>query len=331
MSSQKNKLIPLVILVFIFSACTKGRQINEEGNLVPKTVEQDASIPSITVNGAKFHAETFGNPADKMLVILHGGPGSDYRYLLNCKEFANHGYYIVFYDQRGSGLSQRFDKRSYSTDIMIEDLNAVIAHYKTSPTQKVFLLGHSWGAILATAYVNKYPTAIRGQVLCEPGGFKWQDIKDYVSRSRDFHFTSEALNDALYPDQFLTGKENQHAILDYKLALLSASDGAKDNPIGDEGLLPFWRPGAVVNKALFDLGEREKPDWTTNLHAFSTKVFFAYSEKNSAYGLSHAQLVSSAYSNVQLEKINGAGHDFISFPTGWSNFFPKALNYLNSL
>lgn len=319
------------LALLVLSACTKGRHITDEGNLVPKTVVQDPSVPFITVNGTKLHAETFGNPANKMLVILHGGPGSDYRYLLNCKQFADNGYYVVFYDQRGSGLSQRHDKNSYTIVTMIDDLDAVISHYRTSPSQKIFILGHSWGAILATSYINSHPSVIRGAVLGEPGGFKWNDIKDYISRARDFHFTSEALNDAAYQDQFITGSENAHAILDYKLSLLSAADAAKDNPIGDAGLLPFWRYGAVVNKALFDLGEKIQPDWTNNLHLFTTKVLFAYSEKNRAYGLSHAQLVSSAYPNVQLVKINGAGHDFISFPEGWNNFFPLALTYLNSL
>jgi proline iminopeptidase len=294
-------------------------------------VELDASLPAITVNGSKFHAETFGNPADKMLVILHGGPGSDYRYLLNCKEFANHGYYVVFYDQRGSGLSKRHLKNVYSIQLMLDDLSAVIAHYKTSPTQKVFLLGHSWGAMLATAYVNKYPASIRGVILGEPGGFKWQDIKDYVARSQDFRLTGEVLNDATYLGQFLTGKEEEHAVADYKYGLVAIADGSKDSPLGNEGVLPFWRSGAVVNKALFDIGERDGPDWTTNLKSFTTKVLFAYSERNTAYGLAHAQRVSSAYPTVQLEKINGAGHDFVAFPTGWNNFFPIALTYLNSL
>jgi proline iminopeptidase len=322
----------LIILSIIFLAsCTKGRLISEEGNLVPLTVEKDASVPSVNINGSKFHAETFGNPANKMLVILHGGPGSDYRYLLNCKEFANNGYYVVFYDQRGSGLSKRHIKSEYSIQLMIDDLKAVITYYKTSASQKVFLLGHSWGAILATAYINQNPTSIHGVVLGEPGGFKWNDIKDYITRARDFRFTSEALNDAAYTDQFITGSENAHAILDYKLGILGATDAAKDNPTGNEAVLPFWRAGAVVNKALFDLGEKEKPDWTTNLNAFTTKVLFAYSERNKAYGSAHAQKVSSAYPNVQSVQINGAGHDFISFPAGWANFYPVALNYLNSL
>jgi proline iminopeptidase len=323
--------IPLLICLISLWSCTKQRVISEEGNLVPKTVEHDPTLPSISVNGTTLHAETFGNPDSAILVILHGGPGSDYRYLLNCKEFASQGYYVVFYDQRGSGLSKRHSKSSYNIQLMLDDLTGVIAHYRKSPAQKIFLLGHSWGAILATAYIDKYPTAISGAILAEPGGFTWNDIEGYVSRSQHVKITSELINDFLYADQFITGNKDEHAVLDYKYALLSAADGDKHNPIGNEGPIPFWRYGAVVNQALFELGDKEKPDWTTHLNQYHTKVLFVYSERNKAYGSTYAQKVSSAYPNVQLFKVNGAGHDMLSFPTGWSNFYPVALDYFNSL
>lgn len=312
-------------------ACTKERLIKDEGNLVPKTVEQDPSLPSISVNGTQLHAEAFGNPDNPLLIILHGGPGGDYRYLLNCKTFSNQGYRVIFFDQRGSGLSKRHPKNSYSIEVMFDDLAAVIAYYKKSVNQKVFLLGHSWGAMLATAYINKYPDEINGVILAEPGGFVWQDILDYVKRSRSVKITSELINDMLYAEQFITGREKEHAILDYKYALLSAADGNKDNPNGNEGKTLFWRAGAIVNQALFEIGNREKPDWTTSLKNYTIKVLFVYSENNKAYGLAHAQKVSAPYPNVQLFKVNGAGHDMISFPVGWSSFYPAALNYLNSL
>ena len=330
MKHVKFCILLLISLIGLWG-CTKENRINEEGNLVPKTVEQDPTLPSLPVNGSLLHAETFGNPDSALLVVLHGGPGSDYRYLLNCKEFANQGYRVVFYDQRGSGLSKRHSKSSYNIQVMLDDLSGVIAHHRKSPAQKVFLLGHSWGAILATAYIDKYPTAINGVILAEPGGFIWEDIDSYVSRSRDIKITSELVNDFLYSGQFITGKKDEHAILDYKYALLSASDGDRDNPIGNEGSLPFWRSGAIVNQALFEIGENENPNWTTHLSQFHTKVLFVYSERNRAYGLAYAQKVSSAYPNVQLLKVNGAGHDMLSFPTGWNNFYPVALNYLNSL
>jgi proline iminopeptidase len=323
--------IPLFICMISLWGCVKENFITDEGNLVPKTVDVDRTIPSISVNGTVLHAETFGNPDSAMIVVLHGGPGADYRHLLNCREFASQGYYVVFYDQRGSGLSKRHSKSSYGIQTMLDDLSAVIAHYRKSPAQKVFLLGHSWGAILATSFIDKYPTAISGTILAEPGGFTWPDIEEYVTRSRDIRITSELAADFLYADQFITGKKDEHAILDYKYALLSSSEGDNDNPTGNEGSLLFWRAGAVVNQALFELGNKEKPDWTTHLSQYHTRVLFVYSERNRAYGAPYAQKVSSAYPNVQLFKVNGAGHDMISFPTGWNNFFPTALNYLNSL
>jgi len=301
---------------------------SEPGLLVPRTVDEDPGLPSININGAQLHSEAFGPPDSAMIVVLHGGPGSDYRHLLNCKEFSNEGYRVVFYDQRGSGLSQRYPRSSYnSVQIMTAELGGVIAYYRTSPAQKVFLLGHSWGAMLATAYVNEHPAAITGLILCEPGGFIWQDVLDYVGRTREFEITSEALNDVTYMDQFLTGREDEHIILDYKFALMTASDVN----VGNEGILPMWRMGAVINSALIELGNDEKPDWTTNLNQYTVKVLFVYSERNKAYGYDHALKVSSAYPNVQLFKTSGAGHDMLSFETGWNNTYPTMLSYLNNL
>ena len=329
---NSRSFIASLFAVLLLSGCEPELSINEPGNLVPKTVDQDSSLPSIKVNGAQLHSEAFGNPSDPMIVVLHGGPGIDYRHLLNCKEFADNGYRVVFYDQRGAGLSQRFPYSSYTMQVAYDDLNGVIAHYRTSPTQPIFLLGHSWGAMLATAYINQYPTAdIRGLILGEPGGLKWQDVEDYISRSQDFRLLGEGFNDAVYAEQILTGRQNDHAIIDYKFDLWAAAGEGKDSPTGNEGRLPRWRSGAATNNAYIDLGEKENPDWTTNLSQYTTKILFIYSENNKAYGLAHAQKVSSAYPNVELFETLDAGHDMLSFPRGWNNTFPTMLNYLNSL
>ncbi|HLF34511.1 MAG TPA: alpha/beta hydrolase [Cyclobacteriaceae bacterium] len=326
-----KRLTVIILGIFVLFTGCEEYDPREPGLLVPMTVDEDSSIPSISVNNTMLHAESFGNPDDPMIVVLHGGPGSDYRYLLNCKEFSDYGYHVVFYDQRGSGLSKRENKSAYSLQIMLDDLSAVIEFYRSSPEQKITLLGHSWGAMLATAYINQFPNAIDGAILCEPGGFVWKDIKDYVSRVRGFGITSEILNDATYLDQFITGKETDHEKLDYKFGLSTVTDGSEDNPVGDIDDVPFWRLGAIVNRAMFEIGERVKPDWTGNLNSFNTKVLFVYSERNRAYGTEYAQHVSSAYPNVQLVRIDGAGHEMITFPTGWNNFFPIALNYINEI
>lgn len=329
MRNKKVYLATLLIAFVSLSSCDKELTLEEPGALVPKTVEQDAGLSSIAVNGTQFHSEAFGNPSDPMVIFLHGGPGGDYRNGLNVKNLVNDHYYVVFYDQRGSGLSRRHSKDSYSIQLMLDDLTAVIQHYRSSPSQKVFLFGHSWGAMLATAYINKYPAAVNGVVLAEPGGLNKDDLEIYSEKSRRLKLFDEVTNDALYPDQILNGKENDHAVLDYKLALASPYTYAKNNEEGIEGSSPFWRNGAAVLKKLFEIAEDDGFDFTNNLHLYNTKVLFLYSANNRAYGGAFAQREAAYFQNVQVSEVNGTGHEMIYFK--WDNVYALVLPYLDSL
>jgi len=145
------KLFSLLALIIVtFSACNKENSFKDDGLLVPVTVIEDSALPSILINDVMLHSETFGDSQDPMIVVLHGGPGADYRSLLNFRDLVQDGYYVVFYDQRGSGLSERLDASEYeNAQVFIDELDAVIEYYQTSDTQKVILAGQSWGAMLA--------------------------------------------------------------------------------------------------------------------------------------------------------------------------------------
>lgn len=322
---MKNKfLIAIAFVMLIFTSCEKNLRFDEDGVLVPHTVMDDPNIPSITINGIKLHSETFGNRTDPMIVALHGGPGGDYRSMLNFKDLVVDGYFVVFYDQMGSGLSTRLDKNHYTQiQQFIDELDGVIEYYHQSDAQKIVLAGHSWGAMLATAYINQKPNEIDAVILAEPGGFTWSQIEEYSSKSRKLELFSEWTNDYVYQDQFITG--NDHNTLDYKIALSTAGNVAT----GDRGSTPFWRYGAICNTESMNLAinNPEQMDFTTNLSAYSTKVLFTYSELNTAYGKEHAEAVSDPLPNVQLEIIKGCGHEIPYY--GWDNFRPLIITYLN--
>jgi proline iminopeptidase len=340
-----KSILSVAVIAIIGFSCTQEKFVNEPGNLVPKTVVEDPSLPAIEINEVKLHAQAFG-PVDSTLVIcLHGGPGSNFKYLLNCKSLANKGYRVVFYDQRGSGLSQRFSREWYLSQgaealekSFYGDLKGVISYYKTRPTQKVVLLSQSWGSMLATGYAGKYPNEVNGLILAEPGGLEWDDILEYVGNSRSFKLWSEELNDATYLDQFLAGTQNQHNILDYKITLLAANgngivgDGSSD--LGSNGIsYKNIRDGAVINAAMFKLGEDHSFDLSEGIARFSTKVLFFYSSNNKAYPDSWAQKISSVYPSKEVIKVNGVGHSgMFDQITTWTNFTePKVLQYLNGL
>ncbi len=317
-------------LSLILFSC--GKEMHEPGNLVPETVDEDASLPSARINGTLLHTEATGNPEDPLLVVVHGGPGADYRSMLNAAVFAGHGFYVAFYDQRGSGLSKREPRSQYegesAVQLFIDDLHALIEYYKVSETQKVFLLGHSWGAMLATAYINQHPDRIAGAVLSEPGGFTWTQTSEYLSRSNKIRFFAEALNNAVFAEQIIAGR-TEHEVLDYKASFFANYENAPGNTIGNKGHYPQWRQGAVAFQALIDNAEKYNFDFTSNLSAYTTSVLFLYSENNKAYGASWAATVAAPYPNAQLMEVRDCGHEMLYF--GWEDFFPKALRYLNEM
>jgi proline iminopeptidase len=319
-----NRIIYFIFLLLIASGCQKDFG---DGNLVPKTVDEDPSLPSISINMTMLHAETFGNSNDPMVVFLHGGPGADYRNAINVKELSLHGYFVVFYDQRGTGLSQRHNKNNFTVQVYLDDLTSLIEHYRTSPTQKVFLFGHSWGAMLAAAYINEYPDRIDGAIFAEPGGLNKTLLDEYGETSRKLELFAEATNDVLYAEQFLS--RNQHEILDYKLGLQSPFSYTKGNNEGIEGPSPSWRNGAVSLNAMIDISENEGFDFTTKLSAYSKKVLFIYGENNKSYGEKFALKEASFFPNYELAQINDTGHEMIYFK--WDNVLPVVLPYLNAL
>ncbi len=327
----KMLLFGLIISGILSSSCER-MDMTEAGLLVPKTVDQDASLPSLMVNGFLLHVESFGNPNDPMVILIHGGPGGDYRSLLNAKELVSDGYFVVFYDQFGTGLSQRVDKsildKKGAINIYIDNLDALINHYRLSETQKVFLAGHSWGAMIASGFVNEYPGKIDGVVLAEPGGLTWTQTEEYLSRSNQIEFFSEALNNAIFPEQIFAGRD-EHEILDYKASYFSSFENAPGNTIGNKSMYPFWRQGAIIFSGSIDYAYKYNFDFKNNLGQYSTEILFLYSEYNRAYGKDWAETVSEPYLNKEIQLVKGCGHEMIYF--AWEDMYPKMLSYLNKL
>lgn len=326
MKKQIITILTLAIGIAFLSSCEK-HELNEPGKLVPLTVDEDPALPSISVNGTLLHSEAFGNPSNDLIIAIHGGPGGDYRSLLNIKDIVDDGYYVVFYDQRGSGLSRRHDKDVYNTQIFIDDLDAVIRYYKKYDHQRVILFGHSWGAMIAAAHADQHPDETNGLILAEPGGLTWEQTEDYLSRSNKPDFFSESINDYVYLDQFITGEK--HNELDYKAAVRLATEVAEGNNLGNPGPYPSWRHGAVCSSACIAYVQDHPFDFTRSLASYNTKVLFAYSQLNGAYGREHAESVASPFRDVQFTEVLGAGHECIYY--GWNSLYPVVQDYLNDI
>lgn len=284
----------------------------EPGRLVPRTVDDDPSLPYIEVAGTRLHAEAFGDPNAPMIVMLHGGPGGDYQYMLPMRVLADEGYYVVYWDHRGAGLSRRHDISSYTIDGYLEDLRLVIEHYTTSPTQPIIFLGHSWGAMYATWFINEhgdYGGRVAGAVLSEPGAFTSDGLEDYLAKLiPPWGWTSEELNDLVWADQLLSPTDHERADYLAQISILPASPREHNDPANPE---PSWRKGAVVGAVLPDLALRSSFDWTTRLGEFTHHVLFLRGELNENMPLEHQQELASHYADAELITVPGAGHEVV--------------------
>lgn len=316
-----NHLFSFLILLLLLGSCKKSHTLKDP--LVPKTVDQDSSLPSIMINNRMLHAEAFGNPNNTIIICIHGGPGGDYKYMLNAKHLANQGYRVVFYDQVGSGLSQRFNEDYYENldvnGIFLNELKGVINHYKSNANQKVVLLGHSWGAMLATAYAGKYPSEISGLILMEPGGLEWNDIVDYIVRTQ--------IPDTTPREQPNEADKNNHDLLDYKMGLLTAMNNPITREAGNTG--GSWRSGAVINSVAVRQGEKEQVNMAAGIENFSSPVLFVYGD-NQGYPDYWAEKISSVFKNKELCKVLGVGHSgMLTENEVWNDKMqPKTLSYL---
>ena len=133
---------------------------------VPQTTAFDKTAPRLVIDGYAFHARTVGSPDSPPVVILHGGPGGDMHYLESLSALGAH-YYVLFYDQRGTGRSPREDPKTHTIARFLADLDGIVrAHAGARPVR---LVGHSWGAMLATAYTARHPGRVSHLVASEPG------------------------------------------------------------------------------------------------------------------------------------------------------------------
>jgi proline iminopeptidase len=124
-------------------------------------------IPISTPKG-DFHVWTkrFGNNPTAKLLFLHGGPAATHEYFEAADSYlpgANIEYY--YYDQLGSGYSdQPDDPDLWQVDRFVDEVEQVRLALGLD-AGNFFLLGHSWGGILATEYALKYQQHLKGLVI----------------------------------------------------------------------------------------------------------------------------------------------------------------------
>ena len=323
-------VVGLLALLILFYLLTSG------DHSVPQTVAQDPSIPHITIDGVTFHAERFGDPENPVVITVHGGPGGDYRSILSLQALSDE-YFVVFYDQRGAGLSPRVDPEEITLASALADLDSVVDYYSNG--EKVNLVGHSWGAMLASAYLGQHPEKVDHAVLAEPGFLTAEFAEEWAEKTRMrfspgslYHFVKtkfESLHvkgpDAHASDDYFGHQMNMYQGSDHPQAGYRCEGGGPE-----EG--ETWRYGALGAGSLFEQAVDAEGNFNINMiegvEDFTNKVLFIASECQTVIGVDWQKRQMEFFPNPELAIIPDAGHEMFAENPGVS--ITTVREYLNS-
>jgi proline iminopeptidase len=124
-------------------------------------------VPVDTPKGRfKVWTKRVGNSPSARLLLLHGGPGCTHEYFECCDSFLPAaGIEYHHYDQLGSTYSDHPDEPSlWEIDRFVDEVEQVRTALGLD-SSNFYLLGHSWGGILAMEYSLRHQRNLKGLVI----------------------------------------------------------------------------------------------------------------------------------------------------------------------
>lgn len=151
----------LGVLFFLYlSACSSNNEIQVKEGFVE-------------INGSEVYYKTMGE--GEPLIIVHGGPVMDHSYFLPHIEGLAKKYQLVFYDQRACGRSSvKIDSTTMTLNGFVDDIELL---RRELGFNKINLMGHSWGGLLAMKYGIAYGENLNHLILTNsmaPSVNNWQ-------------------------------------------------------------------------------------------------------------------------------------------------------------
>jgi proline iminopeptidase len=163
-------LFPVFLLLLGLAACKQPDPApspcdylkNEESGI------KSGGIRLISLNGGQYKVWTkrIGNNPKIKVLLLHGGLACTHEYWECMESFLpQEGIEFYYYDQLGSAYSdQPSDTSLWNLPRFVEEVEQVRQALGLNK-DNFYLLGHSWGGILAAEYALKYQDNLKGLIL----------------------------------------------------------------------------------------------------------------------------------------------------------------------
>jgi len=266
----------------------------------------------IPVGNASLYVRDIGTGPP--IIVLHGGPDFDHRYLLPDLDRLSDAYRLLYYDQRGRGMSaEHVQPEDVTLASDVDDVDAVRRHFGLESTT---LLGHSWGAVLALEYARRFPARVSRLVLMNPAPISVSDLaafrKSYVEQlgpdmARQRAIVAGAAYRGADPDTVAARYRIhfEHALSrpqDYERLMAAMKDAFVSQ--GPAGIL---KARAIEDRLMRDTWEIEDYDLRPRLRTLNVPTLVISGDRD-FIPAAIAEHIAQALPNAKLVTVANCGH-----------------------
>ncbi|GAA4786329.1 alpha/beta hydrolase [Olivibacter ginsenosidimutans] len=123
-------------------------------------------------------------PNGKTVVLLHGKNFNGAYWKTTIQALTGEGYRVVAPDQIGFGKSSKPTNYQFTFQQLAQNTKAILDELKLD---KIYLLGHSMGGMVATRFTLMYPEMVEKLILENPIGLEdWKLVAPYTSIDQNY-------------------------------------------------------------------------------------------------------------------------------------------------
>ncbi len=292
----------------------------------------------LTSKGYQVWVQQAGDNSQQPILILPGGPGGHHNgYAPIVATLSKAGYWVSVLDMVDCGFSDRTSRPEYwNIKNFVSDIEEV---RRQLGFEKIYLLGHSFGVILALEYADAYPNRLKGLILSNMS----HSSQAWIERN-------ESIRDSLATkDPYVQSLLKQASALDAKSTAYAGIMQKASNVITDlfnksefnymDQCLPEWLPyqAACLNPLVMDQfkaisaefirsGELGNWDFTTRLGKLNMPTLILTGDRDYAISPQNARWMARQIPNAEVT-ICPKGHHNL-FWTDQQCYFPSLITFL---
>lgn len=237
------------------------------------------------------------------LFVLHGGPGLDHSMFRPYLDPLGDEFRLLYVDGRGQGRSERVDPETLSLEVFARDVDLLA---EALGLDRFALLGHSFGAIVATKHATELGTAA-GYVIS--GGVDSSDAldEDVNASFEALDENREAIEASWEQEKTVRTEEELKELLRRQMPFHFAGDpppGYGDDIVGTPDVLRHF---ANIGYGNFD--------YVPSLERVSKPTLVIVGEQDRTTTARAARVLHEGISGSELVVLPGVGHmSFVEAP-----------------